>query len=501
MTNLFAGAVQSLFFWLLPALYLLAAWNCWRILSQRLSSGAAIAWIMINVAFPFIGVPFYFLLGQQRINGYVKRHKFAAAVSAEEEQLLSRLPPSPQPDLISHSYRESYAIFRRIFFNFGPVFLPQAGKVSLLIDGATTFSEIFEAIRKAERYILVQYYILRSDRLGLELKNLLISKAKSGIHVFLLYDDMGSLWLSRQYIRDLRDAGVRVERFLPIANFKRFFQLNFRNHRKLVVVDGKSAFTGGLNIGEEYATARSRSAKKRSLRYWRDTHLNIEGPSVTQIEDVFLEDWFFATGEQLDRAVVPSKRMPPPEPSPAIARPIVQVIPSGPTDPVVIPLMLLLQLINSAKSRLWIATPYFVPDNTIMKSLELAILRGVDVKLMIPQVGDNQFVHWVSLSFAEQLQSAGADVLLFNAGFMHQKAIVVDDTTTAIGTMNIDNRALYLNFETTILIHSTEFAAQIIEMFKNDFCSCEYYRRPKSYIFKHFYRLRANAARLTAPLL
>lgn len=490
-----------MFYVLLALLYGLAGWNCWRILGQRLSTGAAIAWIAINVAFPLVGVPLYFLVGNQRIHGYVKRHRRAAAESARFEQLLNRLPPAPSPYQLPTACAESYETFHRIFSQFGPVFRPQRASLQLLIDGNNTFSAIFEAIRSAKRYILVQYYILRSDRLGLELKDLLITKSKSGVHVFLLYDDMGSLWLSRQYIRDLKSAGVHVERFLPIASFKRFFQLNFRNHRKLVVVDGQIAFTGGLNVGEEYAGSQSRGAKRKATTYWRDTHLRIKGPSVTQVEDVFLEDWFFATGEKVDEKVVSSQRPTPPEPQADETHAIVQVIPSGPTDTIVLPLVLLLQLFNSAKRRLWIATPYFVPDQTLVQALELAILRGVDVRLMLPLTSDNLFVHWVSLSFAEQLQTAGAQVLLYEAGFMHQKAILVDDTAAAIGTMNIDNRALYLNFETTILVHDPSFIAELDSTLRRDFFNCRHYRRPSGLILKHFYRIRANAARLTAPIL
>lgn len=501
MTDLAAVALHDLFYAALGALYVLAAWNCWRILGQRLSSGAAIAWITIHVVFPFVGVPLYFLVGNQRIRGYVRRHRRAAAAAAQGEQLLDRLPPSPTPENIAPECQESYQTFRRVFSSFGPVFQPQRASVQLLIDGETTFEAIFEAIRSAQRYILVQYYILRSDRLGLELKELLVDKARSGVHVFLLYDDMGSLWLSRQYIRDLRAAGVHVERFLPIASFKRFFQLNFRNHRKLVIVDGQVAFTGGLNVGEEYASSRLRAAKLKNATYWRDTHVRLQGPSVTQLEDVFLEDWFFATDERLDEKVVSRRRPTPPEPGAGESQAVVQVIPSGPTDPFVVPLLLLLQLINGAKHRLWIATPYFVPDQVLIRSLELAIFRGVDVRLMLPLSGDNPIVHWVSLSFAEQLQATGARVLLFEAGFMHQKAIVVDDTTAAIGTMNIDNRALYLNFETTVLVHDPDFAAEMDATLKRDFLSCRYYARPKHRILKHFYRLRANAARLAAPIL
>ena len=501
MTDVATVVIDDAVYVALAWLYALAAWNCWRILGQRLSAGAAIAWIVINVVFPFVGVPLYFLVGNQRIQGYVKRHRRAAAESAKGEQLLDRLPSPPNPKALSSACAESYLTFQKIFSHFGPVFQPQRASLQLLIDGSNTFKAIFESIRSAQRYILVQYYILRSDRLGLELKDLLVTKARSGVRVFLLYDDMGSLWLSRQYIRDLKTAGVHVERFLPIANFKRFFQLNFRNHRKLVVVDGQIAFTGGLNVGEEYATSQSKGAKRKINRYWRDTHLQIQGPSVTQLEDVFLEDWFFATGERVDAKVVSSKRPTPPEPSAEEPHALVQVVPSGPTDAIVLPLILLLQMINSAKQRLWIATPYFVPDHSIIQSLELAIFRGVDIRLMLPLEGDNPFVHWVSLSFAEQMQNSGVTVLMYEAGFMHQKAIIVDNTAAALGTMNIDNRALYLNFETTILVHDAKFVAEMDATLCRDFANCRPYHRPKHMIFKHLYRLRANAARLAAPIL
>jgi cardiolipin synthase len=330
--------------------------------------------------------------------------------------------------------------------------------------------------------------------MGMELKRLLIAKARAGIAVYMLYDDMGSFWLSSEYLADLQTAGVKVERFLPIWRFKRFFQMNFRNHRKLVVVDGKLAFTGGLNVGEEYAARRSRKA---GTRYWRDSHIRISGSPVTQLEDVFLEDWYFATGEKIDI----SKLAPRPDPLDDVARPILQIIPTGPTDETLVSLLFILQLINSATKRLWLASPYFVPDPTLIHALELASLRGVDVRLMLPRVSDNRLVHWVSVSYASELQSRGVKVMLFTSGFMHQKVIIVDDTLTAVGTMNLDNRAMYLNFETTVLVHDFKFNQTVAQMLERDFLRCRDLRQSRTPLRRTLAKLRGNAARLLAPLL
>jgi cardiolipin synthase len=466
-----------------------------------MTPGAAIAWILINLAVPFLGVPLYFLFGDFRIRGYVRRHR-AAAAKLEEQEETAASSDEPTAEQLPEAIAGSVAEFRGIFSKFGPMFRPQWGKVDLLVDGESTFEAIFSAIENATSYILVQYYILRSDRLGLELKRLLMAKAMEGVPVFLLYDDMGSFWLGRDYIRDLKHAGVRVESFLPIASFKRFFQLNFRNHRKLVVVDGAQAFTGGLNVGEEYAARRVR--RRKSLkRYWRDTHVRITGAAVAEVEDIFLEDWYFATGDKVDLDAI-RRRAPTPEPPPEAFAPrdtVVQIIPTGPTDDTLVSLLFLMQLINSAKKRLWIATPYFVPDHVIIKSLELAALRGVDVRLILPRVSDNPLVHWVSLSYAELMQSRGVLVLLYEAGFMHQKVILADEHLSVVGTMNIDNRALYLNFETMVLIHGTEFNAGIERMLQRDFLTCRFLQKERHPLVRRLTSARANLARLLAPLL
>lgn len=482
-------------FLLTLGIYGVAIYDCYKVLQGRKTSSAALAWILFHLTMPFVAVPLYFLVGDYRIRGYAKRHK-AGAKELESMGAFTLPAPPPEADEVPPALRETYGSFRSVFRKFGPIFEPQAGQVDLLVDGRETFDAIFKAIKEARRYVFVQYYIVRHDRLGLELKRLLIKKAKEGVPVYLLYDDMGSFWLSREYIQDLRRAGIRVERFLPIASFKRFFQMNFRNHRKLVAVDGTIAFTGGLNVGEEYAARRSRKAL---FRYWRDTHVRLCGAGVAQLEDIFLEDWYFATDEKLEVA----SRTPSPIPVTTVpaSEPLVQIIGTGPTDDAVVALLFVLHMANSAQKRLWIATPYFVPDPAIIRALELAVLRGVDVRLILPRVSDNRAVHWVTLSYADQMQARGVSVLLYDPGFMHQKVILVDETLAAVGTMNMDNRAMYLNFETMVLVHGEAFNQRVHDMLQKDFLTCRFLQPIRHPILRALLKLRGDAARLFAPLL
>jgi cardiolipin synthase len=499
-------AWESPLFYVTAFLYTVALFNCYRIVGNRLTPGASLAWILVNLSLPFIGVPLYFLVGQNRLRGYVRRFRQLNRQYVGKNGRLIDGPFSGTPS-VDPALLPTYQSFKEVFGTFGPLYEPRNGYAELLVDGKHTFDAIFSAIAKARHYILIQYYILRSDRLGLELKEQLIKRAEEGIPVYLLYDDMGSFWLSRDYIRDLRRAGVKVERFLPLTNFRRFFQMNFRNHRKLVVVDGIWAFTGGLNVGDEYAHKRYHSKKKlekKVFKYWRDTHIRISGPSVKAMVEVFLEDWYFATQQKIKLKIAALdhsyesalNKLPPPE-----EKTLIQVIPTGPTDETLISMMLFMHLIQSAKRRLWLATPYLIPDPSLILALELAVLRGVDVKIIIPNESDHKFVHWVTLSFAEQLETKGIELLVYDKGFMHQKVALVDHCLSVVGTMNLDNRAIYLNFETVVLVHSFDFNQQLEAMMLNDFTQCHFLKQEQAPWLRHLIKLRANIARLFGPLL
>ncbi len=457
--------------------YALAIYACVRAIGRRYAPNGAIAWVLIIIALPLVGAVLYFLFGEFRVKGYLKRHQ--------------KLGKSPNDSLPT-----SQNLQKGPLVAFSHAFPPTNGRVRLLVDGPDTFRAIFSAISGAQHYILVQYYILRPDRLGLELQHLLIKKAKSGIPVYLLYDDMGSFGLSKKYLQSLKDSGVKIVSFLPITSLSKIFQANFRNHRKLVVVDGSIAYTGGLNVGEEYAARKSKFAKKQ--RYWRDTHLEIQGDPVLALESAFFGDWHFASGVKIEKK---DFSLPTPELVKSPRNAIIQVIPTGPTDTALTGILAILNLINSANHRLWISSPYFVPDGAILRALELAVMRGVDVRIILPEKSDNRFVHWVSLTYAEELQTMGVQILLYRAGFVHQKVILVDNNCTAIGTMNIDNRAMYFNFETTVLTIDEQFAKETASMLSTDLSHCYPYRaRPQNFL-NSLRGFRDQLIRLLSPLL
>jgi cardiolipin synthase len=487
---------------LLASVYLIAFAHCIRVLTnERTTPGAAIAWILFLLILPVIAIPLYWLVGDFRLSGYVKRHRERTQELAHESPALHHEYPENSPASLETCYPivesgdELFKTSEKVFSQLGPIYQAYPGSAELLVDGKTTFKAIFEKIAGAQAYILVQYYIVRHDRLGLELKRLLIAKAKEGIPVYFLYDDMGSFWLSTKYINDLKKHGIKIAQFLEVASFKRFFQMNFRNHRKIVVVDGLYAFTGGLNVGEEYIAPKS----KKTRRYWRDTHLLVTGLPVQQVEEVFLEDWHFAT----DQAVILPEKKPDITPQSATGERFypIRVVPTGPADDLLVSMIFLQTLIWGAQERLWIASPYFVPDQSLLRALQIAILRGVDVRVMIPSVGDNRLVQWATLSFGDQVRKMGGKVLLYQAGFMHQKVILVDRSTVALGTMNLDNRAIYLNFETMILIHDEAMADKVEKMLENDFLSCHYLGiEPRPFIRK-LVGMRGNATKILSPLL
>jgi cardiolipin synthase len=333
----------------------------------------------------------------------------------------------------------------------------------------------------------VQYYILRSDKLGLELRAHLVAKAKEGVAVFLLVDNLGSLTLTEAYLRELRAAGVMVAKFLPL---RLTLQANFRNHRKLVAVDGEVAYVGGINVGSEYVG--------HEKAYWRDTHFKLRGPVVARLEKAFLDDWYFAARRK--RKSIPFKYVQPAHSIVSQETPKnLQVVSFGPNDQTQVGLLLLMQVINGATKRLWIASPYFIPDQPLERLLELAVIRGVDVRLLIPRKADHAVVQWVTHSYAYRLLSQGIRVFMYERGFMHQKVIQVDDDLTVFGSANFDNRSVYLNFETAILSYSEDFSRQVVKMLDRDFTHASELRGKMK--GNWFIRLRSNLAALMSPLM
>ena len=362
----------------------------------------------------------------------------------------------------------------------------QGNAVDLLIDGKATFDSIFAGIDRARDYVLVQFYIIKDDTLGHELRDRLIAKAKAGVRCYVLYDEIGSSALPKRYLKELWDGGVQAAAFNSTKGTTNRFQINFRNHRKNVIVDGREAWIGGLNVGDEYM------GKDPDMAPFRDTHVRVEGPVTACAQVAFVEDWHWATGQTPalnwePRAAANGQNLP------------VLCLPSGPADEMETCTLYFVDLINRARKRLWIATPYFVPDEQFITALKLAAMRGVDVKILIPDKTDNHLVQFTGWSYIEELEQAGIQLWRHLPGFMHQKVVLMDDTSV-IGTANFDNRSFRLNFELTLAVESAEFTKQVETMLTTDFAAARLSKAQELKDRGFWFRFATRACRLMSPV-
>ena len=471
MPDLYELTLLALLLLLLEACGVLLAFHA--VLHAR-SSQAAIAWSVGLVSLPFVSIPLYLVFGRSRFQGYVD---VIRAVETGAGDALARW----RRDMHDHAAtlpaeREPLAALAR---RLGPAAFTGHNRVTLLVDGRATYDAMLKAIGEARSSLLVQFYIVRDDAMGRRFRDALAERARAGVRVRFLYDEIGSLALPGSYLAGLRDAGVEVSGFKTTRGRGNRFQINFRNHRKLLVVDGRTGFLGGLNLGEEY------------LEY-RDTHLRIDGPASQAIQLAFLKDWAWATrqtprGEALEVASAGDQAV-------AIAA-------TGPADPEPRCSILLLTLFAGARRRLWLASPYFVPDAVCVRALQAAAARGVDVRVLLPDVADNPFVELASFTYYTEMLDAGVRLQRFRDRFLHQKVVLVDDDVAAVGTVNLDNRSLYLNFEATAVVVDREFAGQVETMLSEDLANADPVGREQYCDRPLPFRLAARVARLFSPLL
>lgn len=421
------------------------------IFKSRTSQGA-IAWALGLVFLSPIVVPIYLLFGQRKFYGYVEaRRRGDLKIHRIAENLMVEMSALFSPG-------EDHSPGGRLLETLALMPFTKGNNVSLLKDGEVIFDSLFKEIGRAKEYILIQVYILRDDQLGREIQARLIEKARQGVRVYLLYDAIGSFSLPGRAIKKYRDAGISIEPFKTWRwGKRRRFQINFRNHRKIVVVDGDVAFVGGVNIGDEYLH------RNKHLSPWRDTHLKMAGPAVQGCQLAFMEDWYWVTG------CVPEMDW---HPGGEDKDQRVLVLPTGPADTLESCQLMFLHAINSATERLWIVGPYFVPDEAIITALKLAALRGVDVRLMLPGKTDNRMVQFSSYAVLLELGNSGVRAFQYQQGFLHQKVVLVDSDRAYVGSANFDNRSFHLNFEVTVMVRGEEFSKEVESMLLEDFKHC-----------------------------
>ena len=333
----------------------------------------------------------------------------------------------------------------------------------------------------------MQFYMFHDDGLGRRMKKAMIERAKAGVRVYMLYDEVGSHGLPASYLNELREAGVEVSSFKPTQGWRNRFQLNFRNHRKMVVVDGVTGWVGGHNVGDEYL------GLDPDFSPWRDTHVRIDGLAVMQVQAAIFGDWYWATREFLTVNWVPQ---------PAEGSDVrVMIFPSAPSQRLETAGLLFVTALHSARERIWLSAPYFVPDEAVMKALELAALRGVDVRIITTGKGDSTAVFLAAFHYIDQLRDLGIKFYAYKPGFLHEKVMLIDDRVSSVGTPNFDNRSFRLNFEVTALIADDDFAKQMEAMFEQDFGHAEVID-PASFDDKSFFWwLGVKLSRLASPVL
>lgn len=440
----------------------------------------AIAWVMGLLMMPFLGLPLYYLFGRDRFVGYAtarrrgcdELHALGKQVHAYGLMFRSEFgDDAPALHAVEHLARLRFT---------------HSNDVKLLIDGEATFGAIFGAIEAAEAYVLVQFFIIRDDGLGRELRRRLIERAQAGVRVYLLYDEVGSLGLPGSYLEPLREAGVEVIAFETNRGPTLRWQLNFRNHRKTVIVDGRVALIGGANVGDEYM------GLDPDFSPWRDTHVELRGPAVQGAQLAFVEDWYWNTHE------IPALRWEPEVPDGGRMNAL--VLPTGPADEVPACELFFIHAINTARERLWIATPYFVPSAEVLQALRLAALRGVQVRIVLPERPDHLLVYLSSFSYLEEIEGFDIEIYRYTRGFLHHKALLLDGSAAAIGTANFDNRSFRLNFEITAVVVDAGFTAEVEAMFEADFTHCAPVNLSDLHARPLWFRTAVSVARLLGPI-
>ena len=450
------------------------------VMTARTAQGA-VAWSIGLVSFPFVAVPAYLVFG---------RSKFEGMTAAYEEQkdkideLTAVFHENLEPWDVSTDFRHgSYEAIR----NVTGMELVRGNSAELLVNGDATFDSILAGVAEAEEYVLFQFYMLHDDGLGKRVQKALMDKARAGVRVYILYDEIGSSGLPASYVAALREAGAEVSSFRPTQGWRNNFQLNFRNHRKMVVVDGKTGWIGGHNVGDEYL------GLDPDFSPWRDTHLKLEGPAVLQLQGVILNDWYWAVRE------IPEVNWTP-QAAPDSDLPVM-IVPFAPSQDYETASLFFISALNLAKERIWLSAPYFVPDDGVMKALELAALRGVDVRILTTGKPDSWPVYLAAFSYIDRLRKTGIRFYAFEPGFLHEKVMLVDDKVSTVGTPNFDNRSFRLNFEVTAMVVDEGFAKEMEAMFEADFAHSRLIDPAIMDSKPFWWRLGVNIARLAAPVL
>lgn len=450
----------------------------WVLLSKK-DATSTVSWCLVVLLMPVVGALLFWVFGYNYLLHRV-RHQRGTQIDRRRHH-----PPHPAlpPDEEQKEHHLGELAERVQAYP-----LRTGNAVTVYQQTTDAFAALLEAVESARHYIHLEYFIIRSDATGERLLQLLARKAKEGVEVRLLYDAMGCLHLKSRSLRPLCEAGGQTAAFLPLNPLHSMIRINLRNHRKITVVDGRVGFTGGMNIGDEYL------GKSPVMGYWRDSFVRIEGPAVADLQRVFSEDWQFARRETLSE-----DKYAPTQPS--VGEVCVQIADSGPDQEVNTIREIYFMAIVSARRRLWIASPYLVPDNGLFDALRAARYRGVDVRILTLLRPDHYISYYAGLYYAGELLPYGVKIYLYRKGMMHSKIMIADDCWGMVGSANLDNRSLHLNFEIGCMLHDGSQVAQLATAYQRDLDDAEALDREKLEQRTFVSRALSNACRLFTPAL
>jgi len=477
--NAFYGVMQLLF-------RVNIIWIGLVIFLENNNPSRTLAWLLVLILLPVVGFFLYILFGRS----YRKKRKAEAKILSDSDRMEKAADvQSNLLDYIDLPNSENPANKRlmQLLLKNAKAPFSLRNEVTVLTNGLSKFNRLFTSIKEAQDHIHLEYFIIKEDRIGNELKDLLIMKSLEGLKVRLIFDDVGSMLLSRQYIKSLKNAGVEVYSFfkVPIPIFSR--DLNYRNHRKIVVIDGTIGFVGGLNIGEEYI------GNSDKFEFWRDTHLEIQGEAVYALQTIFLNDWNY-----ISKQVVQGARYYPE--NKVTKNSLVQIAASGPDSEWKCILQAFYKMISNAVDKIWVTTPYLVPEESIMMGLKTAALSGIDVKIIIPAQPDHFFVYWASQANIQQLLEAGVKIYQYRNGFIHSKIMIVDRLAATVGTANLDIRSMEINFEVNAFLYDIDVIARLEEDFMGDLEESDAFDLDTFKNRKFYRKLLEATGRLVSPL-
>ncbi|MGC4104106.1 cardiolipin synthase [Ferruginibacter sp.] len=462
---------------------------CMVIIFETNSSNKSLAYLLFCLFIPVAGIVFYCTFG---INYWRKRRYSKKLLTCSNmlhgvrEELQQFMNTAGKKNV---SFEQNEELANMLLNDLGSP-LTGNNKVQLLINGERKFPEMHRAINEAKHHIHIEYYIYEYDTTGSELIELLIKKAREGVEVRFVYDDFGSPSIKKKLEKRMREAGIEIYPFYKVRFYILANRINYRNHRKIVVIDGHTAFVGGINVSDRYVN------NNASKLYWRDTHVRIDGPAVFYLQYLFLEDWSFCCGKALPGGGQYFNNL-----KSGDGNSYVQVAAGGPDSVNPSVLYSILQTIYLAQEEILISTPYFIPGDSILDALSVAALSGLKVKLLVPGISDSRIVNAAARSYYAKLLETGVEIYLYKKGFIHAKTMVADGKLSVVGTANMDYRSFELNFEVNAVIYDTAFAAEMRNVFFEDIKHAEKIDKQQWLARPYYVQLPEKLARLFSPVL